>query len=70
MTRIRKHALAGVAAALALATAGVGAQQAAGARPSSLETLKQMKVATTDLNIPTVPRKAPRPISCARTSSA
>ena len=58
MTRIRKHAFAGVAAALALATGWVSAQQApAAARPSNLETLKQFKVATTDLNIPVVPQE-------------
>ncbi len=61
MTRFRQHALAGVAAALALATGGVAAQQASGAaRPSNLETLKQMKVATTDLNIPTVAQDGPK----------
>jgi hypothetical protein len=53
----------GVAAAAAALLTGVGftsAQQAPGARPNSLETLKQFKVATTDLNIPVVPQEGPK----------
>ena len=44
------------AAALAVATLIVANAALAQARPDNLSTLKQMKVATTDLNIPTVPQ--------------
>src|SRR6187455_1424077 len=44
------------AAALAVATLFVANAALAQARPDNLSTLKQMKVATTDLNIPTVPQ--------------
>ena len=43
---------AALSAAFALATVGAAAQQ----KPENLGTLKQFKVATTDLNIPTVPQ--------------
>ncbi len=43
---------AALGAAFALATVGAAAQQ----KPENLGTLKQFKVATTDLNIPTVPQ--------------
>jgi glucose/arabinose dehydrogenase len=58
MNRLFAHTWRAVAAAAALATGIASAQQApAAARPSNLETLKQFKVATTDLNIPVVPQE-------------
>ena len=43
-----------IVAAAALALAAAAAAQAPAAAPSSIEKMKQFKVATTDLNLPTV----------------
>jgi glucose/arabinose dehydrogenase len=52
---MRKPMVAAVAAAFALSAAIAMAQQ----KPDNLSTLKQFKVASTDLNIPTVPQTGP-----------
>jgi glucose/arabinose dehydrogenase len=57
--RWRRLALASAASMLMISGLAT-AQTAPAARPGNLETLKQFKVATTDLNIPVVPQEGPK----------